>query len=96
MRIVQPATQINTHAAGQKRPSIFGGRRFIHRKAAVRPIEWIVTQSAIRHQAMKSFESIDDLIKSSGQCEHEIEVVFRSNGFEAHAADEIVAKGLLE
>jgi hypothetical protein len=31
------------------------------------------------------------------QCEREIEVVFRGNGFEtAHAADEVIAKGLLD
>ena len=34
---------------------------------------------------------------ADGQCEREIEVVFRGNGFEAtHAADEVVAKGLLD
>ena len=33
----------------------------------------------------------------TGQCEREIEVVFRGNGFEAaHAADEVIAKGLLD
>ena len=55
----------HTHAVGQKRPSIFGGRRLSHRKAAVNPIEWTVTQRAIRHEAMKSFESINDPIKLS-------------------------------
>jgi hypothetical protein len=34
---------------------------------------------------------------SDGQREREIEVVFRGNGFEAaHAADQVVAKGLLD
>jgi hypothetical protein len=58
--------QMSIHLAGQKRPSIVAGRPFIQLKAAVRPIAWIVTQSAIRHQAMKSFESIDNPMKSSG------------------------------
>jgi hypothetical protein len=34
---------------------------------------------------------------ADGQCEREIEVVFRGNGFEAaHSADEVIAKGLLD
>ena len=34
---------------------------------------------------------------ADGQCEREIEVVFRGNGLEAaHAADEVFAKGLLD
>ena len=34
---------------------------------------------------------------ADGQCEREIEVVFRGNGSEAaHAADEVIAKGLLD
>ena len=49
IRTVQPAMQMSIHVAGQKRPSIVAGRPFIQLKAAVRPIAWIVTQSAIRH-----------------------------------------------
>ena len=34
---------------------------------------------------------------ADGQCEREIEIVFRGNGFEAaHAADQVIAKGLLD
>jgi hypothetical protein len=62
----RPAVQISIHAAGQKRSSIVADRRLIQRKAAVRPIARIVTQSANRHQAMKSFESIDDRTKVRG------------------------------
>jgi hypothetical protein len=58
--------QMSIHVADQKRLSIVADRPFIQLKAAVRPIAWIVTQSAIRHQAMKSFESIDNPMKSSG------------------------------
>ena len=58
--------QINIHVADQKRPSIVADRRFIQLTPAVRPMAWIVTQSDIRHQAMKSFESIDNPMKSSG------------------------------
>jgi hypothetical protein len=48
IRIVQPAVQISIQAAGQKRPTIVVDRRFIQRKAAVRPIAW---RHAKRHQA---------------------------------------------
>jgi hypothetical protein len=57
--------QISIHVADQKRLSIVADCLFIQLKAAVRPIAWIVTQTAIRHQAIKSFESIDKPMKLS-------------------------------
>jgi len=57
--------QISIHVADQKCPSIVADRPFIQLKAAVSPTAWIITQSAIRHQAMRSFESIDNQMKSS-------------------------------
>jgi hypothetical protein len=55
---------------------------------------------ASRARSAVGFDARDRLLKepvADGQCEREIEVVFRGNGFEAaHAADEVVAKGLLD
>ena len=88
---LQAAIRISIHVAGQKRPSIVADRRFIQRKAAVRSIAWIATQSAIRHQAMKRFQSIHDPMKSSG-CYPATDA-----GLEpAHPASEIVAERLLD
>jgi len=49
---------MSINVASQKRPSIVADLPFSQVKAAVRPIAWIVTHSAIRHQAMTSFESM--------------------------------------
>ena len=46
---------MSINVASQKRPSIVADLPFCQVKAAVRPIAWIVTHSAIRHQAMTSF-----------------------------------------
>jgi hypothetical protein len=61
----RPARDANEHPRRRPEAPLNRCRPPLHQlKAAVRPIAWIVTQSAIRHQAMKSFESIDDPIFS--------------------------------
>ena len=58
--MVQPATRISVQVDGQKRLSSSPGRRFTQRKATVSPAACTVTQSAIKHNAVRSFVSISE------------------------------------